>query len=321
MDAAAAAQPQSEVAEPVRDIAWSDAPYIVGSGFCMGTADIVPGVSGGTMAVAMGIYRQLLGAITSIDVQAVGALVRFKLPEVLARVHWRFLMMLATGMALGIGTMVKVVALPTLIQTNPTPVYATFFGLVLSSAFILARRIPHWGAARVASLVFGAVLGFTVVNLVPVQTPEAPWFIFFSGTVAISAMLLPGISGSFILLILGKYAYVLDALARLDLGVIVPFALGCGLGVVAFSRVVGWALSRWHDTVLAGLVGLLIGSLWRIWPYQKLTTVIVRDKPRVIGSEPFVPASAEPLVIGLFIAGVVAVIALEWFASRRAEAA
>ena len=319
MDAPKTAQQDDDTLPPVEDIQWAQAPYIVGSGFCMGTADVVPGVSGGTMAVAMGIYRQLLAAITSADTEAIRALLRFRIPELLARVHWRFLLMLVTGVGLGIGTMVKVVGLPELINTNPTPVYATFFGLVLSSAFILARRIPVWSGGRVGALLGGAGLGFAVVNLVPVDTPEASWFVFFSGTIAISAMLLPGISGSFILLILGKYAYVLNALGNLDLGVIAPFALGCLVGVIAFSRVVGWALSRWHDTVIAALTGLLIGSLWRIWPYQKLTTIIVRENPRVIGAEPYMPAQLELGVVALFVAGMVGVIALEAFASRRAR--
>jgi putative membrane protein len=314
-DTARSTPPPSEV---VRDIEWSRAPFIVGSGFCMGTADVVPGVSGGTMAVALGIYRQLLAAIASIDVSAVRALLRLRLPELFARVHWRFLGMLALGMGLGIGVMVKVVGLPELIQTSPQPVYATFFGLVLASALILARRIPTWNAGRAGSLALGAALGFAVVNLVPVSTPESGLFVFFSGLVAICAMLLPGISGSFILLILGKYAYVLGALSRLDLGVILPFVAGCAVGVVAFSRVVSWAMARFHDTVVAGLTGLLLGSLWRIWPYQHLTTKIVREKPRVIAAEPFVPASIDLSVVGLCVGAAVAVLLLERLARTRA---
>ena len=143
------------------------------------------------------------------------------------------------------------------------------------------------------ALVAGAALGFAVVNLVPVATPEHPAFIFLCGTIAISAMLLPGISGSFILLILGKYAYVLGALGKLDLGVILPFVAGCAVGILVFSRLLKWLLDRWHDTVLAGLIGLLIGSLWRIWPYQTLETVVVREKPRVIGATPFFPEAID----------------------------
>jgi putative membrane protein len=159
-----------------------------------------------------------------------------------------------------------------------------------------------------------------VVNLVPVETPEASWFVFLSGVIAICAMVLPGISGSFILLILGKYAYVLTALAEANFKVIIPFALGCALGIAGFSRAVGWLLTRWHDTVMAGLVGLLIGSLWRIWPYQHIVTTMVRDKPRVLEAVPFVPPDFEAAVLVLGLAGVAAVVVLEVVVGRIRQA-
>jgi putative membrane protein len=168
-------------------------------------------------------------------------------------------------------------------------------------------------------VMLGAIIGFAVVNLVPVATPEHPAFLFLCGAIAICAMLLPGISGSFILLILGKYAYILAAVGKLDLLVILPFVLGCLTGILSFSRLLKWLLDRWHDTMLAALIGLLIGSLWRIWPYQTLTEVVVRDKPRVIGATPFLPDRFEPsLAIG-FVAGIVFVIGIEIYASRRSR--
>jgi putative membrane protein len=300
------------------DASGANAPYLVLSGFAMGTADVVPGVSGGTMAVVMGIYEQLLAAIASVGPRSAGLVLKGRLGAALAEIHWRFLLALGSGIALGIAVMVKIVGLPRLIEEQPKYVYAAFFGLVLASAVMLARRIPRWTAPRALALVVGALVGLAVVNLVPVATPESAWFVFLSGVVAICAMVLPGISGSFVLLILGKYAYVLNAVGELDLSVIVPFALGCALGLAGFSRVVSWALARWHDTVMAGLVGLLLGSLWRIWPYQQLTTVIVRDKPRVIAAEPYLPQSLEWQVVLLTAIGLALVFALEWAAARRA---
>ena len=302
------------------DSDWSQAPYLVFSGFSMGTADVVPGVSGGTMAVVCGIYERLLAAIASVGPKSATLLLKGRLRAAIAPIHWRFLSALLLGVALGIALMVKVVRLPQLIAEQPKYVYAVFFGLVLASAVMLARHIPRWSAARLGSLAFGAAFGFAVVNLVPVATPESPWFLFLSGMVAICAMVLPGISGSFVLLILGKYAYVLNALGELDLAVMVPFALGCAVGITTFSRVVSWSLARWHDTVMAGLVGLLIGSLWRIWPYQELTTVIVRHKPRVVSAEPFWPGGFEIGVVLLAVAGAALVFGLEWAARRRGSA-
>ena len=306
-----------------RDIDAKAAPYTVFSGFCMGTADVVPGVSGGTMAVALGIYHQLLAAITSLDKEAVGHILRVDLKKALARVHWRFLLALLVGVGLGIALMVKVVKLPEMVEaTSPHRplVYAIFFGMVLGSAATLSRHLKQWTAMRGGAVLLGAVIGFGIVNLVPVDTPEHPAFIFLCGAVAICAMLLPGISGSFILLILGKYAYVLAAVGAFDLIVILPFAIGCLVGLLSFSRLLKWLLDRWHDTMLAALIGLLLGSLWRIWPYQTLTEVVVRDKPRVIGATPFLPDHFEPsLAIG-FVAGIVFVVGIEIYASRRSAA-
>lgn len=297
------------------DIAWSDAPYIIGSGMCMGTADVVPGVSGGTMAVALGIYQRLLAAITSVNVDAVRALLKFDIKRVMSLLHWRFMVCLGAGIALAFAIMIKIVKLPHLLETHPKQVYAIFFGLVLASALILGKRLPHWSPVRIVSFVVGTGIGWGVVNLVPVETPENPAFIFLCGFVAISAMLLPGISGSFILLILGKYAYIFGNLTKP--AVVIPFALGCGCGLIVFSRFLKWLLHRWHDTVVAGLVGLLIGSLWRIWPYQNETTIIVRGKPRVIESHPFLPDHLELGVIALFVVGLILVFAVEYVASRR----
>ncbi len=289
----------------------------------MGSADVVPGVSGGTMAVACGIYEELLAAINSIDKAAIQALLRLRFAEVLSRVHFRFVACLGFGIALAVVVMIKVVGLPRLLQEHPTLVYAVFFGLVLASVFVLARRIPTWNASRFGAMALGAVLGFAVVNLVPVSTPENPLFLFVAGMVAICAMLLPGISGSFILLILGKYEYVIGAVERLihfdlsALGVVVPFALGCLVGIAAFSRFLGWLLRRWHDTMIALLSGLLVGSLWRIWPFQHLVYQEVRGKMKVVEATPFWPESLDFTVVGLMIAGLLAVAAVEWIASRR----
>lgn len=303
------------------DIEVKDAPYTVFSGFCMGTADVVPGVSGGTMAVALGIYHQLLAAITSADRDALTSLFRRDLARVFRLVHWRFLGALLFGVALGVGLMVKVVKLPTLVVASSPHrplVYAIFFGMVLASAGTLSRHVEKWTALRGGATVVGAAVGFAVVNLVPVDTPEHPAFIFLCGAVAICAMLLPGISGSFILLILGKYAYILGALSKLQLGVVLPFVVGCAVGLLAFSRLLKWLLDRWHDTMLAALIGLLLGSLWRIWPYQHLTEVVVRHKPRVIGATPYLPESFDAkLAIG-FLVGLAFVVAVEMFAARRA---
>jgi putative membrane protein len=298
------------------DIDWQQAPFIAASGVCMGTADVVPGVSGGTMAVALGIYARLLAAIASINGRSLRALATLRLRDAFSILHWRFMVTLAGGIGVALVVMLKVVKLPELLETHQSLVYGVFFGLVSASALVLGRRIP-WTATRIVALLAGTVAGFVIVTLVPVETPEHPLFIFFSGFIAICAMLLPGISGSFILLILGKYAYVLDAVSHLKFGVIIPFALGCLSGLLTFARVVGWLLRKWEHTTIAVLTGLLVGSLWRIWPYQHIETVVVRDKPRIIGATPFLPSEVDLGVPLLFVLGFGAVIFIEYVASKR----
>jgi putative membrane protein len=307
--------------DEIADIGAARVPYTAFSGFCMGTADVVPGVSGGTMAVALGIYGQLLAAINSVASRgALRALRGMRVRELLAVVHWRFLASLAAGLAVGIGIMVKVVGLPEMVTATAPErpaVYAIFFGMVIASCVSMGRTIKEWKPVRIASLVVGTVVGFVVVNLVPVQTPDHPLFIFLCGVIAICAMLLPGISGSFLLLILGKYSHVLGAVGRFDLAVLVPFALGCLTGLLSFSRVLSWLLRRWYQTVLAGLIGLLLGSLWRIWPYQRIEEVVVDGKSRVIGATAHLPETFDVKLVALFLAGIALVQLIEWYARRR----
>lgn len=298
---------------------WKDAPRIIASGACMGTADLVPGVSGGTMAVALGIYREFLAAITSVNAESVQALVRFRIMRVLTIVHWRFILCLGAGMLLALVVMGKIVGLPEMVSTNPKPVYAVFFGLVLASVFVLVRRVGSWSASTLFALPVGGAAGFIAVTLVPVQTPENPLFVFLCGVIAISAMILPGISGSFILLVLGKYEYIINSALNLDLAVALPFALGCLVGISIASRVLGWLLDRFHDPMVAGLTGLLVGSLIRIWPYQHLQMEVIRDKERVVAAHAYWPESFELSVLGLIVVGLLLVLAVEILAARRAE--
>lgn len=309
--------------EDPTDIPSALVPYIVASGLCMGTADVVPGVSGGTMAVALGIYRRLLVAIASINKHSVQALVRFRLKETFEILHWRFLASLGSGILLAVVIMIKVVKLPELIETSPQAVYSVFFGLVGGSVIILGRRIPKWTVLRVMVGLVSILVGFLIVNLVPVSTPDSMLFVFLCGVIAISAMLLPGISGSFILLILGKYEYVLHAVEGLmhfdlsQLKVVVPFALGCLVGLAAFSRFLTWLMRRWHDTVIASLCGLLVGSLWRIWPYQELKKELVHGKLKTIEAHAFWPDSLDVSAVLLVIGGLAAVLLIEYLANRR----
>jgi putative membrane protein len=289
-------------------------------GMCIGAADVVPGVSGGTMALILGIYERLLHAIRSVDLHFLRLLAQRRFAAAAAHVDLVFLLMLGAGIACAIAFFTRVVRLPELITTHPEPVYGLFFGLIVASICVLLQARRPLTPARLGWILLGTLGGFAVVNLVPVETPTASWFVFLCGVVAISAMILPGISGSFILLVLNKYAYVFDALGRLDISVIAPFVLGCACGLAVFSRFLDWLLGRFHDATLLTIVGVLTGSLWMIWPFQERSYQLVRGKERLLHSVPTLPqhwdASAWT-ALALAVLGAAAVLLLQHAAARQ----
>ncbi|TVQ05551.1 MAG: DUF368 domain-containing protein [Balneolaceae bacterium] len=247
-------------------------------GFLMGSADIVPGVSGGTMALITGIYDRLIFAIKSINAKAVSHVLRFRIQLLFGQIHWKFFLFLGCGMVLAIIFFTRVVPLQIYMFTHPEIVYGLFFGLILGSIVLLIREIDTKERSWKNSfpLFGGALFGFWVVNLVPGDTPETFWFVFLTGSVAISAMVLPGLSGSYILLIFNKYDYILMQLSYLGThntteGILnlVPFILGMIVGIVAFSRLLSWLLKNYRTVTINVLIGFLLGSLYVIWPFQE----------------------------------------------------
>lgn len=263
----------------------------------MGTADVIPGVSGGTMALLLGIYQRLLEAIRSFDVTLLRMISRGNWRLAFSHVDMALLLPLGVGISAALLFFTRVVSLPQLIQSDPEAVFGFFFGLIAASIVVLLKSLHRFESFDYLLLAAGGVVGWLVVNIVPVSTPEASWFIVFSGALAISALLLPGISGSFILLILKKYTYILNAIGNFDLSVIIPFALGAALGLITFSRVLSWLLRHFYQRALATIVGVLIGSLWVIWPFQDRTYEIVRDKPRLVSSNPVWPSEYDSTVL------------------------
>lgn len=289
-------------------------------GFCMGSADIVPGVSGGTVAVILGIYQRLLGAIANINIVWCRLVVSGQVKLAWQRSNADFLIPLLIGIVLALLFFTHVVPLPALIKSDPEPVYGLFFGLIMGSISLLLRETPVTGVRDLLFLGLGVVFGLMVVNMVPAETPETPLFVFFSGSIAISAMLMPGISGSFILLMLRKYAYVVDALGHLRFEVIIPFVLGCGVGVIIFSRVITFLLNTFYRQTMLIIIGVLTGSLWMIWPFQNRQFEVVRGKERLISSAPTVP---DELTSQLFLPAVMLlvgfglVLTLQAFSNRN----
>jgi putative membrane protein len=255
----------------------------------MGSADIVPGVSGGTLALIVGIYTRLINAIKSFDTRFFKQLVTLKFRDALRQVHWKFMAVLLSGIFCAILFFTKVVPLQVYMFTNPELVYGLFFGLIVGSIFVLIKAIEGFSWGHGLMVLTGAGIGFWVVTLVPTDTPEAPWFVFISGSIAICAMILPGISGSYFLLILRKYDYILAQFGKLGtsetaagLFSLLPFVAGAVVGLMLFSRLLSWLLSRYEAKTLAVLIGFLIGSLYVIWPYQDRTFQQVVSKTEVV---------------------------------------
>lgn len=297
-----------------------EVPSLVAKGCCMGAADIVPGVSGGTMAYILGIWYRLIEAIKSFDLQFFKHILTLQLTAAITHAHLKFVIPLLFGIALAVVTFTKFIPIPMLIISHPEPIYGLFFGLIAGSIVLLLQETGKLSLKDTITLCAGVFLGWLLVNVVPVQTPETWWFVFFCGCIAISAMLLPGISGSFILLILGKYAYILGGLGNLDFTIILPFAMGCFVGLIAFSRAASWLLHHYYRLSVLTITGILVGSLWMIWPFQHRIYETVREKSRLISSTPIVPTELSPegqLGIALMVIGFVTVIALGVIAARK----
>lgn len=301
-----------------------EAPMLLVKGCCMGTADVVPGVSGGTMAYILGIWPRLMDAIASFDLQWVKRVLRGEFTAAVQTAHLPFLVPLVLGIAIAFLTFTQFIPLPKLIVTHPEPVFGMFFGLIAGSVVLLLMEMGKVSPREGALLIAGAVAGWLLASMVPVETPESTWFIFLCGFFAISAMLLPGISGAFVLLILGKYAYILGALGNLDFTVILPFLAGCAVGIVTFARVASWLLHHYYRPCVSAIIGILIGSLWMIWPFQHRTYEIVRGKERLIASTPDWPeqwtAMAQMGMVMMTI-GFIIVAALGIYANRKTAAA
>jgi putative membrane protein len=233
------------------------------TGFAMGAADIVPGVSGGTMAFILGIYETLLNAIKSFDLTALRLALGLKFKELFEHIPFGFLIALGLGILTAIVTLSNL--LGTALETQPALVFAFFGGLVLASIVAIGIKLK-WTVATIIALVIGAVFAFVLVGLNPLEDADhTPVVLFFAGMVAIMAMILPGISGSFILLILGQYAFVLNAVRSFDIISVGALALGCVVGIVLFARVLSWLLHNYEQVTIAALVGFMIGSLRKIW--------------------------------------------------------
>ena len=238
------------------------------TGCAMGASDLVPGVSGGTMAFVLGVYQDLLDGIRSFNLDALRLVLRLRLRELEQHIPLRFLLALGLGMVTAALSLAGLLSATMDDPTGRVYLFAFFFGLVSASIVAVGAQLRR-SALTALVLVFGALVAFGIVNLVPASAESTPLNLFLAGMVAICAMILPGISGAFILLILGHYDHVLRAVSERNIATMLIVGLGAIVGLAVFSRVLGWLLRNWPQLTIAGLVGFMVGSLWKIWPWKE----------------------------------------------------
>ena len=276
---------------------------LYGSGIAMGAADLVPGVSGGTMALILGIYRALLEAIKSVNLHHLRILLGGRIGQLLREFPWRFLLALGLGILSAVFLLANV--LGELLENRPTFLYAFFAGMIIASILAITARV-RWGATQAAALVLSTLVAYVIVAAPQLQEADHSLpTIFLSGMLAICAMILPGISGSFILLILGQYEHVLGLVRSLDLFPLAVFAVGCGLGLVLFSRLLSWLLRHYEQTTMALLAGFMLGSL----------RLIIREASTGIEILPRYELPEQALTYALLLAGLLLVSTLDHLAA------
>jgi putative membrane protein len=266
--------------------------YVVISlkGMAMGAADVVPGVSGGTIAFISGIYEELLNSISSFNFSLINVFKNEGFKSVWIKVNGNFLVSLFVGILISVLSLAKLIE--SMLENHPIVIWSFFFGLVLASIIYIGKQITKWTKGSVLCLILGAILAFYITTLNPmVSANSSPWFLFLVGMIAICAMILPGISGSFILVLLGAYKPVLNALNTKDFVSIIIFLVGAILGLLSFSRILKWLFSTYKNYTLATLTGFIIGSLNKIWPWKE--TISWRTNSKGI-EVPFNTASVSP---------------------------
>lgn len=281
------------------------------TGFAMGAADIVPGVSGGTMAFILGIYEALIDAIKSFDITTIRLALSLKFKEILERIPFGFLIALGLGILSAIFALSN--ALGMALETHAEFVFAFFGGLVVASIIAIGAKVK-WTPVNIIITIVFTLGAFILVGLNPMQdAPHAPHILFLSGLVAIVAMILPGISGSFILLLLGQYKFILDAVRSLDIVSIISLGLGCLVGIVTFSRVLSWLLKHYEQMTIAALVGFMIGSLRKIWEGAPEGSTPIEGMKVVFDQSP----ADIAIALVLFVLGFVVVSLLDHVQSRN----
>ncbi len=277
-------------------------------GFAMGAANVIPGVSGGTIALITGIFGRIINALNSLmSFKTWKLLFAGKFKEFVSKVDGRFLLAVMIGAVLSVFTLAKLMQY--LLDQYPVQTWAFFLGMIAASAVFMLAEVRCWRVSYGLWIAVGIGLGIALCTLSPTETTDDLWFIFICGAIAICTMILPGVSGSFILLLLGKYEYIMNAISNLNWPVLAAFGIGCAIGIVAFSKALHWLLARYQQQTMLVLVGFVMGSLIKVWPWSD--EALAAATAASDGSAPV--TAGEMLIPGIIwiVIGIAAVVLLE----------
>ena len=285
-------------------------------GMAMGAADVVPGVSGGTIAFITNIYEELIGNLSRFDAQAVKLFIRGEFRDLWSHIGGTFLAVLFAGIFTSVLSLASILGYA--LEHHPTAIWSFFFGLVFASIFIVGRNITHWGTPQILSFIIGTAIAYWVTTLPAVGGTEHPLYLILCGALAICAMILPGISGSFILLLLGAYATVLSAVSDRNLLIIAYVGIGAVAGLISFTKALKWIFEHYYSIAVALLSGFLLGSLNKLWPWKKEIDYFIKhegtpqEEHIPLITENLAPGADWTLALPLAIAGALVVFGLEW---------
>ncbi|MUP46147.1 DUF368 domain-containing protein [Gramella sp. BOM4] len=294
-------------------------------GMAMGAADVVPGVSGGTIAFISGIYEELITTISGVKPSLLTTWKEDGFSAMWKELNGNFILALFCGILISIFSLMRLANY--LLENHPVLIWSFFFGLVLASIWFVAKQIPKWNYKIIIALILGAAVAFYIVSLPPLSANSSYLFLFFAGSIAVCAMILPGISGAFILVLLGAYKPVTEAAHDFDLKTLAVVGLGAIFGLLSFSRILKWLFVHYSSITLAVLTGFIAGSLNKIWPWKKvLETEVFGDKEVVLREASVLPWNfeGEPQTLGavaLMLVGFFLIIGLEMIATKKPDPA
>ncbi len=294
-------------------------------GAAMGAGNVIPGVSGGTIALITGIYERLINALKNLNPKAIKLFFKGQFSEFFKYIDFKFLASLFIGLAISVFSLAKI--LEYFFENYPVLLWAFFFGLIFASVFLVGKTINKWSWVTALNLVIGAAIAVALATLSPASENDSTVFIVICGIVAFATMILPGLSGSFVLIIMGNYLLVLRSVSDFDFGVLIPLMVGCVIGMVVFSNLLSWVFKHYRDGTLALLTGFILGSLIIIWPWKnenhlldEAGNAVLKDGlPILVGYSWHLPNAFNGevvLAVGLAIAGFASIFVMEKFGSE-----